>query len=223
MKRPSNLEWEATAAAIPVPVAASKSASSLRPGYRRIGPLEAATATAVIITCLVATAVMTGVLPMPASWSTRQQSASAAPVASPASAMSAGAAPSTGAPAGPAPLQADLARARFGLPPGPAAPSLAGGPMAAEGATTTLPTAEAPARTPSPITMVDGAQGPSNASSQTPTERPSRPLRHHRRTNPHHQRAGNEVLHGKTRAQVIEELMQAKRDGSYSAAAELYR
>ncbi len=179
-----------------VPAAAPRPAAR-----RRLSPLETAAALAVTLSCLVATALMTGVLPV--------------------AGQAGGGSATTAAQAGSASLQRLEAAAgpHVGPPSGTSAPA---DPPAAASITQTarnalptnipLPAAPVPAGIPTANTV---ASAPATA---TPHTRPRHALPTHQR-----QQAAAVSSRGKTRNEVIAELLQAKRDGSYSSVMETYR
>lgn len=190
----------------------------------RLGALEAAAATSVIVACLVALASMTGLLRLPV-----QETAGAVPA-------TAGIPVDGGTDArvnlpGNASMPAYIAAA----PPSTAATATAansavgveshGSAESAESSSTVQPTAARPAE------PADNAISDVSRNGNTTVASAARPHRKHannshgRRT--HDMAAGDigRTRHGagKTREQVTAELMQSKRDGTYPAASETYR
>lgn len=172
----------------------------------RMGPLQCAALTAVIVSCIAALALMTGVLPVSNTPTARESAAPSRPVP---------AAPAIISPPVVVPIPAD------GGAPAHRVPGSDAGLVAQEPPVAT-PVASAPAP------QVAGEQPAAAASlqpNQTPVARaPEGPRVHGRRHRVRlAQRKQRTHAAGKTRAEVIAELMRAKRDGSYSANSEAYR
>lgn len=218
------------------PASAAGPAENIYMPRRRLGALEAAAATAVIVASVVALASMTGLLPAAMHFSAGPDTpalgaASAAdtrtPPTSTATASTTSGAVSRPAMADPAGAGAGTA-ATAGTPATPVSTTIVIAPTSSIPSVTTpdvaLPSATAaPAGTPAPV--------PAMESSALAAAVPGRPHRSRSRaarngsadhgSTMHAGRAGNG--YSKTREQVIAELMQAKRDGTYHAQSETYR
>ncbi|MES2831725.1 MAG: hypothetical protein V4695_07015 [Pseudomonadota bacterium] len=179
---------------------------------RRLNPLEAGAATAVIVSCLVALAMMTGVLPAPSYLrvpGTVDRSADAGQIQQLAI-------PQTALLPMPTPVQPRTVTPIL-------TPALT--PLATIGLTeeivplAALPVLPAPLSTPL-LVQDDNAE---QAVDQVPPRR-TKARKNRQYKNDKAQR--NALARGtstKTRQEVIAELMRAKRDGSYRAASEIYR
>ena len=202
---------------VPPPIGAP-----LRPAHpaarRRLSPLEAAAAVAVIVSCLLATALMTGVLPENFQRSGASAAVTTRPQVEPARPLALPAAQDAGQPV----------RAFAGLPPPlPTSPTpstrLTPATQAAEATSPAISAAAvstATALTPGPITKrpaVDGSTASAPAAA-APHARHRRLTRTYRAQHP-----AGVPAQAKTRDEVMAELLRAKRDGSYSSAMEAYR
>lgn len=184
---------------------------------RRLSPLVTAAAVAIILSCLTATALMTGMLPA----LTHKVEVTRPPVSRtgreilpvlPLSAASAG----------------PDASARAGL---------AGQPGAVQQPDSRLEAADAIAMVPRSVTVPTATTSAALKMGGTPSDTPSTVAgsamphsRHSRHSRPIRPPAANQRQHraggptqSKTREEVMAELLRAKRDGSYSSAMETYR
>ena len=201
-------------------VAATPAAAPVPPerGYGRLSPLQTAAATAVIFTSLVVLAAMTGVFSLHGSDEPAPLgAASTSPLRS-----AGGPVPGLGAASlrEPADMITEVDNPPAALRSSPAltADALKDSPTAIAGA--------APANA-APLNA-GGSAGiapriaPDVPAPQMAAATPSAPQRSARRAVPHPEHP-HRTHQGKTREQVIEELMQAKRDGSYRTLQENYR
>lgn len=183
---------------------------------RRLAPLHAASATAIIVACLVALAMMTGLLP--ASW----HASALPPTAGPPTALPAP--PVLTAHAAQAPSPALIQPLPHLEPEAVVTPARPGQtstplPLPAKVSDAQLAVTEATTLA-APAAPVPALAQPRAESVRRRYGNPPRRARH-RGQAPAHAHAG--APGQKTREQVKEELLRAKRDGSYDAANELYR
>ena len=187
----------------------------------RIGPLQCAALTAVIVSCIAALALMTGVLPVSNTPTARESAAPSRPVP---------AAPAIISPPVVVPVPADGGAPAHRVPRSDAGLLAQEPPVATPVASMPAPhvageqPAAAAVATVATVATVAAAAA-SMQPNQTPVARaPEGPRVHGRRHRVRlAQRKQRTHAAGKTRAEVIAELMRAKRDGSYSANSEAYR
>lgn len=208
---------------------------------RRLTPLETAAAVAVILSCLIATAVMTGMLPVAmhrpvaAAPVTTRAAGEAAPVPAAVASLPVlapqpnpnAAAGIAGTTAAPARRDARLATDGAGVIARDTAGSTEAVPAAMPAAPSTGPAAS-PVATPPATAVAATAETSASGIAPNPARNPATgrtaPVRHRHPPVAHHrERSGSVPSHGKTREEVIAELLRAKRDGSYSSAMEAYR
>ena len=186
---------------------------------RRLSPLETAAAVAIILSCMVAIAMMTGMLPQASHPTASVPAAVRAAVTTP-SVM-----PAVGAITAP-----DARTSTSAIEPaavGRAAVAVTG-PLPAEPdvATPELPVAAMPAPMPAvqnpaanrAMTFANSRAAPTTAMTAIPSSQRRRLHTAHRHPNPPALQP-----RGKSREEVVTELLRAKRDGSYSSAMEAYR
>lgn len=198
-------------------------APAIARGARRLSPLETAAAMAVILGSLIATAMMTGMLPVVA-----QPAAANLPIATQAGSGIAPALPPVAVAPVPTADGADDVAGKRATPvrqdghlSGDVAGATATGAAGAgSGALAAVP--DAPAA-PRPL----AGNAPAPASSPAITQATAAAHARHR---PASERTARQSHHGinlpprgKTREEVIAELLRAKRDGSYTSAMEAYR
>ena len=187
---------------------------------RRLSPLETAAAVAIILSCLVATAMMTGLLPQVphraastpavARVAGTTQSVLPAVTATMAPGVEASASAIDAAGAGRAAVAG-----RLPTEPGIAMPTTLAAPIPA-----TVPVPPNPATTGTivPVRPRTAAATSINPTAAIPASRRQRVQRAYRQPD-----LPASQSRGKTREEVMAELLRAKRDGSYSRAMEAYR
>lgn len=188
-------------------------------GTRRLSPLETATAVAIILSCLTATAMMTGVMPK-----------ASQPVSTTVPVVARVGGDALPAPAAVVAMPARDANSPVGTNTARAASPLQAGGSSADQANVTAAGAAGeierpPAATPgAPPAVSTLATSPATAihpvANTLATASPARPRRVRASHGGH---AGGTSSRVKTREEVVAELLKAKRDGSYSSAMEAYR
>lgn len=181
----------------------------------RMGPLQCAALTAVIVSCIAALALMTGVLPVSNTPTARESAAPSRPVP---------AAPAIISPPVVVPIPADGGAPAHRVPGSDAGLVAQEPPVATPVASAPAPQVAGEQPAAAAVAAVTAAAA-SLQPNQTPVARaPEGPRVHGRRHRVRlAQRKQRTHAAGKTRAEVIAELMRAKRDGSYSANSEAYR
>lgn len=190
---------------------------------RRLSPLETAAAVAIILSCLVATAMMTGLLPQaphPAAsvravthvaGTTQAALPAVTAITAPGAEISASAIDAAGA--------GRAAEGRLPTEPNITMPTTLAAPMPMP---VTVPVPVPPNltsnRTAAPVRPGAAAAASNNATAAIPASRRQRVQPAYR-----HSDLPARQSRGKTREEVVAELLRAKRDGSYSKAMEAYR
>ncbi|MBC7513887.1 MAG: hypothetical protein H7234_05555 [Herminiimonas sp.] len=189
-----------------------------RIGTRRLSPLETAAAMAIILSCLVATAMMTGMLPR------ASQQPLTTVLAKPVD-DTAAPAPSTVAQ-----MTARDANTSPGASPARAAPVPQTGKFSAQeanaAAASVADAIERPLASMPAAPAVVSAPAASPVAAMHPVAKASAmatPVRPHRVRASHSSHAAGRPPRVRTREEVVAELLRSKHDGSYSSAMEAYR